>query len=391
MKKIIVSLLVLLLFPLIVHADMGAPMIPEYEAVVTNPNGVDYYETNGHIVAGHLDYNEKITISFEYDNTGTFSLNGTEYLVYIKDITPLKEVFDLEASLKKGTTNTLEKEKYLIVLKDKVEIKKGPAEAYKGTGVTIPKGTKLNYKYYQDAYLYVTYNGTSGWINILEGAVGMEPNTVCMTVRDVDIKDSNGKVIGTVKANSLLENTLQLDPWSNSFYIKINDKEGKVYFDDYQCYYESRKAVLLKEFKLYTTADSKSEVIKTIPSNTEVIQHLAHDYDSWLYIEVDGIKGWIYYESESGDSLWHEKINYPDGVQGFRSEEFIKSLGYEGDIETPTEPSKDEPVYTDPSGLPLNELILDIVGGVILLVAVTIVTIKLVNKKKEVKKDNIEQ
>jgi hypothetical protein len=36
-------------------------------------------------------------------------------------------------------------------------------------------------------------------------------------------------------------------------------------------------------------------------------------------------------------------------------------------------------------------LILDIVGGVILLVAVTIVTIKLVNKKKEVKKDNIEQ
>ena len=46
MKKFKVLLISLLLLPCMVKADMGAPEMKPYEMVVTNPEGIDYYDTD---------------------------------------------------------------------------------------------------------------------------------------------------------------------------------------------------------------------------------------------------------------------------------------------------------------------------------------------------------
>ena len=86
MKKFLkLFVLLLLVIPFSVYADMGAPEIKPYEVIVTNPNGIDYYDNiNDLNVKGHLNYNDKVTIEYESSTSVQISMGESYY--YLKSV-----------------------------------------------------------------------------------------------------------------------------------------------------------------------------------------------------------------------------------------------------------------------------------------------------------------
>ena len=69
MKKTfkIVLLMLIAILPVIVKADMAAPGLLDYEAIVVKEGGADYYEWKGidagYVKVGHLDKDTVITVN----------------------------------------------------------------------------------------------------------------------------------------------------------------------------------------------------------------------------------------------------------------------------------------------------------------------------------------
>ena len=206
MKKIILLIIgVLIIVPSIVFADMGAPATDSYKATVTNPDGAK--DENGKVI---LKYGETITVDYEQDGMAYFK-DGE---VSVKDITAIEKNYTLKD--KEWTKSDVG-----IVLK-KIELKKGPAAAYEGTGITIEPYTTVTIRTQilegGSSWVYVEYNGKKGFVDSLGGTITVgEGDAMLVAYTDTDILDPvTDKKIGTLKANSVIVGKYHyLDMWSN--------------------------------------------------------------------------------------------------------------------------------------------------------------------------------
>lgn len=191
MKKFLIFIAALLVFPVIAFADVGGPDIVSYDAYVTNPNGATYYDWDFN-KKGTIDYEKKIHI-FNEDvidgkEVGEIEVKDTnkQYYVLLKDISPAKKVLtkDDAYSLKTKTT---------VYFYDDQELYNGPSVIYGKNGVVIPKGTTVTIKYgdaknYIQSFAFVEYDGKSGWLPFSE-TIPQEVDQNFITKHDSDTDD----------------------------------------------------------------------------------------------------------------------------------------------------------------------------------------------------------
>lgn len=309
MKKNFKILLLLILFiPCIINADMGAPMTKPYEMIVTNPEGIDYYDYNNS-VKGHLNKDDTFTVEFEYDNYYSIKIKNTENSYHLNSLNGtilVTDELDPKKAINESSENTgvkvcsiNTKNKALIYADDGVDIKKGPANIYKTIG-HIKKGVELTYNYYLSegniTHIYVDYNGTKGWIEILGTKVLIETNEKYITKNDYDI----GCAI--IPKNTIITPVYTADAWSRKIlinnnnclrmYNKIQDNDLAYLFSD-----GGNIVVANEEINVYEYYNNGGKLLATIPKDKTFIT-LGSDNEkgteeSNLYVKYDNQTGWI--------------------------------------------------------------------------------------------------
>lgn len=326
MKKLFYVLVGILVFmPLVVFADMGAPMVKPYKASVSNPDGASIYEYSESAkkeipINKKIPYGTVVEVSFEYNNLVEVSYDDETLQISIKDIVPIEKEYNVSKS-------ELGKETDAIILKS-VEIKKGPADAYESTGTSIPKGTKIVIKYFGDdngsvgnPWAYVEYKDVKGFINTLNASVAfslIEENT--MINKNTVIKDTETKTtLKNIKANTKIKkNTVyQTDMWSGLYYITYDGVSGYVEEDNLSLKNHYTKYTTKNSVDLHETADRNSKVIGSVQGGVEIVNFYDNSWNDRIaiYYEDTNQSGWIFdeYDSETSayKNLTYERLNTP--------------------------------------------------------------------------------
>ncbi len=327
MKKKIISSVVLFIVLIILgtnlaFADMGSPIIEPYKAYVSNLNGAKYYnfgENKRRVtieeVAGTLEYNTEISVSYEYEvNNVTYAqirVNEKEYIIKTDD-------FSIDAPYDKEIDSN-NKFKVKIVAEEGVEIYDGPAYGYSKKGIVIPFGTELvgcwaNLSE-ETPWIYVSYENTKGYICTLEAKVAYEeekniynPTKLytfdkCKFYKNKHSiwKEQKGE-IGEIPANTVVDEFLTTDPWSENYYITYNGVSG--FISKYGIAGNevtfSRLSIPKDEITLYRIASKSSEVSYKGPLTEEEKKSLIVLYkeynikaSGWYYIKCRDKRGWI--------------------------------------------------------------------------------------------------
>ncbi len=241
MKKILGLLICLLMIPMIANADMGGPVIKEYDAIIINPNGVK--TTDGKIIP----YETKILVNGEVSDDFnviyvTFEYDGDYHRAPLTDIRPLQDIVK-PTNDEKIDSKTLPK--LYVYAEEGVKIYNGPSQAYKAVDIIIPTGTILEYEYATDEFLwvYVTYKEKSGWIlvsnSIYNGDAGVAKHVTfnVLTAAEKKLLDKpgeKGKTIGTVPAETKLivtdYNDIGYEGYTSGgyYYVSYNNQKGWV-------------------------------------------------------------------------------------------------------------------------------------------------------------------
>ena len=343
MKKIFTILflvLTIISIGIISFADMGAPIISPYEVYVSNINGAKYTYYDKEQKEAILPYETKITINFEYEDNGVLygsfdaenNRNGT---IKLEDVTVLEKI-------KNSDNVDFSKEIGIKILKEKgLEIYNGPSKVYSKTKVKIPVNTELKAyrekeQYSDNPWFYVTYNGTSGWVCELDGSIGYKSEWFdkIMIPKQMDIYSdiTRTKKVGTVPANTIITNFLEVDAWSHSYYINYNNISGFV--SKYEIavqHEESETTVNYKNAKLYSEADLNSNpVTSEIPIDTKLKYNWSDDVRAtgWMYASYNNTKGWYYYvESTEYLENYEQEEDTNRLEEFFRDERFSNTIG----------------------------------------------------------------
>jgi len=392
MKKMIYLIVGILLFvPLFVKADMGSPMIIEYKASVTNPDGAQFYkydwENNKYILSGKsLSYGTEVTVM--YEEKGRASLKNYDDYVKIEDITSIEKEYSV-------TLKDLQASKDAIVLKDR-EIKTGPAEGYSGTGVIIAAGTNIKIRFfkldgYENPWVYVEYNNTKGFIDILEASVAYDTSEAVEIDRMINknakiVDPATSKVVGTIKTNTIIsDKLLVVDPWSHSYYLTYNGVSGIVsYYDFVDKEEKTEKYKLTQKYDLHETSEEESKVIKTLDSDTV----FDTDYIYWdkgyyaIYYESGNVKGWIIPRCKEGaedEFIGIEKVTGSNAEQS-------QDVEYSSEEPKQDTEEKNEEVNSEVKATKPNETLYICIGGAVILCLTAVVIVILINRKKKAKK-----
>ena len=421
MKKIINCLLGVILFvPIFVFADMGSPIIEEYEVVVNKSGGVYAYinDDNKYVKTDKIiPYGTKTEVSdFESEEDGYVSIDydeETDTTYYVK----LSDTELVDKNYKVDMSKLSSKEKG-IVLKDTV-IRKGPANAYESIG-TIKAGTKLDIRFFVSVdedtgdtlyeidipFVYVEYNGKKGFITTYNSTVAyLEFTDGIVSFKDVDIEDPvTNKKIGVLKANELLmKNVYRLDIWSSSYYVEYNGIKGLV--NKYSFITKDNKKqefTTNKKFNVYDTLEvdmetyeKKLKVVGTIDKNTIISSDIWDDmYDECrIYYEKGNVKGWIFApnlvsdnEDESDISCYGLKYDIETEDEEDYEEDIIGNDGTQDDIEKPYEgkPNENKEIPIQENNKENKMQIIYLCIGAALLMSLTaVVIIILINKKRK--------
>ncbi len=390
MKKIFYLIIgVLMSIPLFVKADMGSPMIETYKASIKNPEGAHVYKYDSDrrkylVTSEVLPYGKEITVWYEEEGYAHIEENnGT---VKLTDITPV--VKNYSVNLK-----DLLPSDSAIVLVDQ-EIKKGPAEAYDGTGTVIPAGTKISIRFFDsvakesDHWVYVEYNGVKGFIDTLGAkiAYGKINDQQYMTNKLTVVKDpKTGEEIKKINVNTIIKGEVYVvDPWSRSYYLICDDFSGLVLeFDLAVKNDEPIKYTILQDMNIFETIDEDAEVVGTITEGTVINAIYQFEDKGFLgiYYEKGNIKGWVTPTYDMNSSSWHQYIElYAD----YEKENLDYYLSQNEEV------SSEEDIYyeeDEPQSYKNPKETLYICIGIGFIICVTGgVIIALVNKKKKDKK-----
>ena len=392
-KRIILFLAIVLsvLWIEVAHADMSAPEIREFEIVVINPDGVDYYDYKG-ILAGHLNKDDTAIIMYEYN--GEYTLGSSEpgkygnheILGYIKSLDGFSIVQEEVDPTKITDDNTIIKyetaQKARVNNADGVDIYSGPSSVYKKVG-HIDNKTTLTYEYSTGTHIYVEYSGKKGWVEILSGKVLIQNDGQYIFKDDVTTE------CGTVPRNSITTPIYRTDKWTHEALFEYNGCEFMHnYFRDdeiYEIFSWESNAKTKKDINLYEYADTSSNVVKVIPAGSVVRiitgnETMFHE-ESISYLEYDGVRGWAI---ESSDVEEFFDYNVPTSNDDpVKIDDTIKPTE---EPETPTEPQVDVK-----KGISLQELILLCSMGGVLLIVTAVAVVILINKTKNNKNISNEQ
>ena len=426
MKKIILSFICLLVFiPIFIFADMGSPIINEYKVTINNPNGAigytddnnKYVKTDKVIPYGTIIFVDDYELAEEGYAIYSFD-NDEEESYYVK----LNDTELVEKNYKVNENDLANKEK-AIILKDSV-IRKGPANAYESTGVTIKAGTTVDVRFfragidgaegdnaenesisneivpdYGNVFAYVEYNGTKGFICTYGATVAFnELDDGLLTYSDSEIKDPvSGKIIGKVKANTLFNKNIYLvDEWSRSYYVIYNGVKGLVYRSPYIWKNDSVEFTATKQLKIYKHLEDDMEkyekslnTIGTIEKGKTFSSNYYDIYDGCrIYYKNGNIEGWVYTNMKE-DS---------DGCVG---------IDFSDDVESEGETMENTPIVVEPSeniSIEVADAVSPVVErmgslktlyiyiGIAAVVCLTaIVTLILINKKKKPSNEEIKE
>lgn len=395
MKKILLAILIVFVsFISInsVYADMSAPEMREFEVIVTNSDGVDYYDYKGN-VSGHLNKGEKVFVIYEYDGKYTLGIKTNKYgfesnesigsVNSLKDFALVETEVDPELKPDDGKiTKYNEPQKAIVYASEGVDIFKGPSDVYEKIG-HINKDTQLTYQYairdIDITYIYVTYGDVKGWVNILKGKVLIQNDTQYVFRNDVDTK------CGIIPKNSVTTPTYRTDAWKHETLFEYNNCKVLIrsFRDSEILDIYAYQQIVNKDITLYKDANSSSEVIGTIPSGSEVTVLAGGDFmaetENVRYIKYNDLVGWSLDSDDTFDST-------SNGNPEENKEPIIDDTIKIEDIEIP-ENNVEKPKQR--LGLGLNLFIILCACGVGLLVITAVVVIILVNKlgKKNVNED----
>lgn len=314
MKKIkLLLLLIVMLIPCMVKADMGAPMTRPYEMVVTAEDGIDYYDYQGNKM-GHLNKGDKFSVSYAYDNKYTIlvnnsgvkdneksfrlsSLEGT--MLAVEEITP-ESIMDEKnngVSVEKVTKNN----GAIVYAPEGVDIRKGPSDVYDKVG-HLDKDTTFNYLYSISGggvtHVYVDIDGVKGWIDILKSKVLLENTSRYIASMDLDLE------CATIPKNTILTPKYVTDAWTGQALLE-KDECTKLWY-----YRKGLKGLLVmyenettdeKDLTVYEYAFNDGEKVVTIPANTKYkalawgvyFDETTKKSSDMRYVNYNGKTGWI--------------------------------------------------------------------------------------------------
>ena len=383
MKKVFYLLLgILLILPSVAKADMSSPEVIQYKATVNNPDGIDEYkydyDNDGYVKTGKkIPYGSTYTV---YSDEFICIDNECESFVNPKDLTPIEKEYKLK-------DDELNKESISATALKDIEIKKGPAVAYGGTGVTIKAGTKFNMHEIftgksETPWYYVEYNGTKGYVDTYDDGIAYNiRENEFITGNKIEILDPvTKKSIKTIDVYTKIKaNIGTLSYWSKYGYIEYNGTKGL--FDIYSVI-EKNEAIeitAVKETDLYSDLGAATK-IGTIPVGTTFTsEYYDYTYESIIYYEKDGVKGFAISDYENWKFGDEEELETPTEEEK------------EEELETPTEEEKEEPKKEEGNEIikapkPKKDYTLYIcIGAGILLSITAIVIVLLINKKKKQK------
>ena len=391
LKRLLI--LLILCVPCFVKADMGAPMLREFEIVVVNPDGVDYIPFQySDVVDPHLakdqivivdsDYDGKYNISVKEDDGTTTSIGYITSLdgfsIVQEEVDPTKTEND--RSIIKYDT----KQKAIVYNENGVYIYQGPSKIYKTVG-SIKKGVNLEYQYAIDGeggitYIYVDYKGKKGWIDILKKNVLIKNDTQFIFRVDVETE------CGTIPKNSISTPEYQTDKWSGSTLFEYKGCKTliKTFKSEDVLSLYAAKGKSKVEIPVYDDSD-KSNLIVTIPANTEFTYYAGSDSQMGSidvhYVGYDGKRGWAFvtYDAFEVDYGTNPKpTNFKDTLNPEKKKEVKK--------ETTKEDKNSNKIFN----LDKNEFVIVCVSGGVILSLTAIIIIILVNSKKKSKKNKKE-
>ena len=393
MKKIFTFLLIcfITLGIIPVKADMGPPIIAEYEIIITNKDGAACYEynTQGKIVKGTktVEYGKTFTVYFEIENGYINTSDDECLLVKTADAKPKKEKFDLNSE----RVTELKSVKAVILAKGGLNLRKGPATAYNKI-TTIPQYTTVTLTHQAGTFwFYTEYKGNKGWISGINSYLGYNDDNILISMEDTPIKDNNGKTIATIPALTEITNYIKLVDYDNpAYYVNYNGKTGYVSTMNLKV---EGKIKLLQDIDLH---QGKKILKKLSKGNTYDISIVNYDYDEEKYY-IPSENGYIVFNLSNNDEKNANKIEIVkeptsikkttgfigEGLFGEEKTEKIDKAPYTT-VETETEINEEsnEPIATNqPTKNPSKEIIIICVLGAIILVLTAIITILLINKK----------
>ena len=413
MKRLLNGLLlVLLLFPVLVKADMAAPGTLPYEAIVSKDGGADYYDHSiEYTKVGHLDKDTVIVIEAQYERIDknltylyfcTTDTNNDCHYIKSTDIIPKKEGL---VSPKTEHVSKLKEPVEFMVAVDEVEIREGPSLAYKVVG-TLKKGYIGKYSYYYEADIYVEENGMKGWINVL-GHTIVSKVTGAITATTVSTK------CGDIPANTVLTDVWKASNWDQVSLIRYNNCEDFVEttFSSsiFLINFTHESSTKDSTTKLYADPDLKN-VITFIPEGEKYTFLACYRicYCTPQYVEYNGTRGWLMSdeemdkcnkmvaESSSNPAQESQESQKTDPVVTTPTEESTTNPFSDpkedvvGDV-APNEETQDEDNTTETKKISTRDIIIMCCIGGIALAVVAIVTIVLVNKgKKKVEVASVE-
>lgn len=281
--------------PASTHADMAGPMTFSVDYVITNKNGLAtecfHYENNEYKKETiNIPYNTKLNGTYmwvqrsEEDKTEyqEMEYSGKRCTIKKQDVELASKVFDF--STIEESSSPLSQ----YIVSDESYLYKGPDESYGKVDdeYHLPKGIIVTATYYDGLWMYIEYEGHSGWINHYSGKktaniASDEWNRTLIVTRDkIDLKDTpyeDGKVIATMNVTPLtgipVLYYIPAGKYSTYVYISYGQYSGWYYKDStsYDIAYrakETTEGITIKETEITSTVDSEADS-STIPANTE--------------------------------------------------------------------------------------------------------------------------
>ena len=299
MKKLKFLLICLLCLPVIVKADMGPPETKQYELVVTNPDGIDYYkDEEGNPVAGHIKKDEVITVTWEYEGEYHIELKNGNYGI-IKSVSGTSLIKDEIDPTKEKTEDIFKsdtEQEAIVYANEGVDLYKGPSSVYEKVA-HVKKGTKLKYYYSvgDTTYIYTEYNGKKGWAEILDEKI------LISTKEDYIAKSDIKTSCGTISKNKVVRIDYKTDNWSGKGLVNFDNCETlvSIFKSNELLPVIKNYATTKSNLKIYEYFDDKGKELGTIPSGSKII-YIASSFQIQdetekrdMYVEYNNIRGWI--------------------------------------------------------------------------------------------------
>lgn len=368
MKKHLYLFICLLSFCLIGNAK-AEMLIPQFDVYVSNQAGAEA-KANGETVAT-IPYNTELKLlSKEYDKSVSYVMyEGNEVAINNSDITLVKVAFDKEEGYKLSKA-----ESFKVLADNGLSLYSGPSDVFysKVEGVTIPKNTEIEYEYIDNAlntdemFVYVTYNGISGWarISIVDETVAFKKQGLVMIINPDNVKLATG--FNTAYANvTVPRNAVVTYEYLTKYKYYITYEDSNYWLSiinmESLAYPSSNNELTVAAGDIINETYNGGANLYTFDKE-ETIKPLFY-YNNYYYIEHNGIQGWVNVSNVLENDT-QTKIQ-PTAV-------------------TPT-PNNNEPKEEDKSekSTPKKlELILVIGLGVILLLSLTsLIALMFMNKK----------